>query len=589
MKKFLILSAAGLLGLFVGCQKQKSEAERNAEIERHVNERLAAEHQAREQQRLAQRQDQLDVRLRELSEQQQRATATPQPERTAGQSFEGEAAGSYSTFYTKLEPFGVWRETSTYGYVWQPREAVESRTWRPYTNGHWVYTDAGWTWISEEPFGWAAYHYGRWTRLRGIGWIWVPDNEWAPAWVSWRVSNDYVGWAPLPPEARFERYTGIRNWADSYYDIGPEQYCFVPTREIGTERVERVIVPREQNVTIVNRTTNVTNITYNNTTVVNQGPSYDQLRVRSQQPIPRLRLERRTTLGAENPRPIVKGEVVEMPAPVIAPARPVERPPAVKETIAETVVEGGWEGITDQQAQATRAKIKSEATPPPNAPTKTFIRPAPITAETRSSGPSPRATTTALATSTITPAATLPVQTATARPAARPTQAPMPSRPASPPITPGATAPPTAAPLATRTPAMPTRAVTVPPRPTATPLSTPPASARPTFSPRALPPQLSPRLSTTGALSATPIAAPTFGRVETKEQRDAQKELRKQERAARKQEHVEHATATPVATANPSLRESASAGGAERPGKHKNRPGEAATSPTTTPTPSPSP
>jgi hypothetical protein len=76
----------------------------------------------------------------------------------------------------------------------KPREAEGSRSWRPYTNGRWVYTDAGWTWISEEPFGWATYHYGRWARLRNIGWIWVSGDEWAPAWVSWRKSNDYVGW-----------------------------------------------------------------------------------------------------------------------------------------------------------------------------------------------------------------------------------------------------------------------------------------------------------------------------------------------------------------------------------------------------------
>src|SRR5439155_1194936 len=164
-----------------------------------------------------------------------------------------------------------------------------------------------------EPFGWATYHYGRWTRLRGIGWVWVPGEEWAPAWVSWRTSNDYVGWAPLPPEAHFERRTGIQNWADNYYDISPDQYSFVPVREIGTERIERAVVAPEQNVTIVNQTTNVTNITYNNTTVVNQGPNYDQLRARSQQPIARLRLERRTALNieTENSRPVFKGEVVE--------------------------------------------------------------------------------------------------------------------------------------------------------------------------------------------------------------------------------------------------------------------------------------
>jgi hypothetical protein len=603
MNKFLILSAAGLLALFAGCQKQQSEAERNAEIERQVNERLAAERQAQEQQHLAQRQDELDARLGELNEQQRAPASTPEPQRTersTRETFAPEPAASYSMFYTGLEPFGVWRDTPVYGYVWQPRQAMDSRSWRPYTNGHWVYTDAGWTWISEEPFGWATYHYGRWMRLRGIGWVWVPDTEWAPAWVSWRSSNDYVGWAPLPPEARFERHTGIHTWADNYYDIGPEQYCFVPTREIGAERIERVVVPSEQNVTIVNQTTNVTNITYNNTIVVNQGPNYDELRARSQQPIARLRLERRTALETENLRAIVKGEVVEMPAAVIAPARPVERPPTVKETVTETVVERGWEGIADQQAaQQARAKIKSEATPPPNVPPKTFVKPAPVTAQTRSTAPSPEAT--AIARSTITPAATSPVQTPTPARAARPVQTPMPSRPALPRITPAERPAPMATPLVTRTPTMSTRAATSPARPTATPIATPTATlrptvtpvstpaaiARPTFSPRVLPPQFSPRPSATAVFSSTPAAAPTFGRAETKEQRETQKESRKQERAARKEERFERATPTAAAIATASIPASSSAGTVEPRGKHKKHPGEAATSPTATPTATP--
>ena len=183
-------------------------------------------------------------------------------------------------------------ETGDYGYVFQPRQAAQARDWRPYTNGHWVYTDAGWTWISDEKFGWATYHYGRWIRLRSVGWVWVPGEQWAPAWVSWRKGGDYVGWAPLPPEAQFNRQTGIRNWADNYYDIGPDQYAFVPANEFGRKLTSREIVPTERNVTIINNTINVTNIIYNNSVVVDQGPSYDDLRKQSRQPIERYRLER---------------------------------------------------------------------------------------------------------------------------------------------------------------------------------------------------------------------------------------------------------------------------------------------------------
>jgi hypothetical protein len=607
MNKFLIFSAVSVLGLFGACQKQQTEVERNAEIERQVNERLAAERQAAEQQRLAQRQDELDARVKALSEQESSAATTapePQrpPDRSAGDVSEASPGPSYSMFYTKLEPLGAWRETSTYGYVWQPREAMESHNWQPYTNGHWVYTDAGWTWISEEPFGWAAYHYGRWTRLRGIGWVWVPGEEWAPAWVSWRTSNDYVGWAPLPPEARFEHRTGIQNWADNYYDIGPEQYCFVPTREIGSQRIERVVVPREQNVTIVNQTTNVTNITYNNTTIVNQGPNYEEVRARSQQPVARLRLERRTTVNfeAENPRPIVRGEVVEMAAPLLVRAQSIERPPTVRETVTQTVVEHGWEAIADRHAaDQARAKMKSEATPPPNAPPKTFVKPATVATQPRATSKAVSPAVSPIVKSTVTPvptvAATSPMQTPGATRFARPTQPPV-AKPIQPP-TASVSASPRFTPfhraLATNTPAA-NAAATATAAATARQVSTPAPTPGATFSPRTLPPQFSPPPSASPTFSQPTAAPPRFGRaVETKEERKAQKELKKQERAERKKERLEASTPTPAATTTPSTSASPPVAAAPpSPGKeHKkqNRPGQPETSPTATATISPSP
>lgn len=383
-----LLAVPIIIGLAIccSCQKQQSEEERNAEIERQVQQRLTAERQANKEEELAKQKSELEAREAALAQKGQAAANGPSVEnsqtalRAPGRvTSEDSPTASYSTFYTELEPHGVWRETSTYGYVFQPREAERSRTWRPYTNGRWVYTDAGWTWVSEEPFGWATYHYGRWARLRNIGWVWVPGEEWAPAWVSWRKSNDYVGWAPLPPEARFDRRSGIHNWADNYYDIGPEQYCFVQVNQFGALRVQTAVVPPERNVTIVNETTNVTNITYNNTIVVNQGPSYDELRARTQQPIERLRLERGSTVNVqtENPRSVIKGTVIQVHAPVIAKAQPAERPRSIKDKITETTVEHGWEGIADRRAaEIARAKIRSESTPPTDAPQKTFVKPA---------------------------------------------------------------------------------------------------------------------------------------------------------------------------------------------------------------------
>ena len=564
MKRFFHLSLCIAVTLFSSCQKQQTEEERNAEVERQVQQRLAAEHQAEQQQQLAQRQSELDAREKELADKEAAAAKAPPrqtpfsstPNRMRSASGDN-ATASYSTFYTKLEPQGVWRETSTYGYVWQPQEAQESRSWRPYTNGHWVYTDAGWTWVSEEPFGWATYHYGRWTRLRNIGWVWVPGDEWAPAWVSWRKSDDYIGWAPLPPEARFDRARGIHNWADSYYDIGPDQYCFVSTNELGAPRVERVIVPPERNVTIVNQTTNVTNITYNNTNIVNQGPNYDELHSRTRQPIPRLRLERQINISVENPRSILKGEVIEVPAPVIARAQPVERPRSVKETITQTVVDHGWEAVADRQAaENVRVKIKSEATPPADAPSKTFVRPAEASAEITTSTPlSPSPTLASPAAANEAAAASSPTPSATQR-AAAPTQTPM-TRFRSPrplesttpaptvstrsgtrdtsPVVPSETISP--APTVT---ASPTQVGPENPKPTAvrrspTPLGTPLKIATPTPSVPASAPEASATVSVSPSLRAT-ISRPS---AQSTDQRVAPKELKKQEKALERQQKKE--------------------------------------------------
>jgi len=109
-------------------------------------------------------------------------------------------AGSEEPFPV-LNAYGSWIDVGIYGRVWQP--AVLS-DWRPYTLGRWVWTDRGWMWDSDEPFGWVVYHYGYWTQIGALGWVWVPGNEWSPARVDWYCDNGYVGWAPTaPPQASY--------------------------------------------------------------------------------------------------------------------------------------------------------------------------------------------------------------------------------------------------------------------------------------------------------------------------------------------------------------------------------------------------
>jgi uncharacterized membrane protein YgcG len=102
----------------------------------------------------------------------------------------------FDTFQQPLQAYGEWTSVAPYGTVWRPHVAAG---WRPYYYGRWEWTNEGWLWVSDEPFGWATYHYGRWAYDPYAGWIWVPGYQWAPAWVTWRVSGDVVGWAPLAP------------------------------------------------------------------------------------------------------------------------------------------------------------------------------------------------------------------------------------------------------------------------------------------------------------------------------------------------------------------------------------------------------
>eukprot|EP01039_Chlorochromonas_danica_P015767 gene15767-18569_t len=100
-------------------------------------------------------------------------------------------------FYDDLQPYGTWVSDDQYGNVWVPNVDED---FRPYaTRGHWVVTDYGNTWVSDYPWGWATFHYGRWRYDDYYGWEWIPGHHWAPAWVSWRHGGGYYGWAPLLP------------------------------------------------------------------------------------------------------------------------------------------------------------------------------------------------------------------------------------------------------------------------------------------------------------------------------------------------------------------------------------------------------
>jgi hypothetical protein len=195
------------------------------------------------------------------------------PQEASAQSRRG-----YDMFYDDLAQDGRWVEHPRYGWVWYPTRVRDD--WRPYNDGRWVWTDQyGWYWESNERFGWATYHYGRWGYDDQYGHIWVPGDEWAPAWVSFRDSDDAIGWAPLPPETlamtlisllaggRSSNYYRYVDMSDAYYQ---PRWTFVPTRYFTDDRVYTHAYSWRDNDRYYRGSRNVTNYTTVNNYYVNR-------------------------------------------------------------------------------------------------------------------------------------------------------------------------------------------------------------------------------------------------------------------------------------------------------------------------------
>lgn len=109
-------------------------------------------------------------------------------------------------FKAELARKGEWIVVAPYGRVWHPNTDLVGADFVPYlTGGGWVYGDAGWTFESKWAWGKFIFHYGRWFIADDLGWLWLPDQTWGPAWVQWRAGDGHVGWSPLPPDVRGPR------------------------------------------------------------------------------------------------------------------------------------------------------------------------------------------------------------------------------------------------------------------------------------------------------------------------------------------------------------------------------------------------
>jgi hypothetical protein len=203
--------------------------------------------------------------------------------------------GGDGYFYTALAPYGAWIELNDGMTVWQPLDVP--RNWEPYTIGRWEWTADGWYWDSDEPFGYITYHYGRWYNDEYYGWIWVPDDQWAPAWVEWRYDDDYVGWAPLSPYGVFTVGTGLYFTHEYHAPYG--YWNFVAYNHFCDRNVYRYYAGPNYKYSIYNGTKLRTDYDYSNGRVINRGVGYDLVRERGGRPIRTTEIVRTT-----NPREV---------------------------------------------------------------------------------------------------------------------------------------------------------------------------------------------------------------------------------------------------------------------------------------------
>jgi hypothetical protein len=264
----------------------------------------------------------------------------------------GRASVDLGFFYDDLASYGNWIQRPSYGWVWTPRSV--SASWRPYQDGHWVWTDQGWTWVTDEPYGWATYHYGRWYDDPEIGWSWVPGDEWAPSWVSWQEGSDYIGWAPLPPSVTVS-FGGLLS-----VSLSPEAYVFVPERYFLASSFTSYIVPRERCVDVYRRTRNFTQYRHSGDRIYNDGVPVEQVQRFVGRPVPRYQLG---DLSANNRRggARIQGNRVEIFRPQIQ--RGNVQPPPSRPAARRAVVDAAQFRQSHPDRAARRATAQGAGAP----------------------------------------------------------------------------------------------------------------------------------------------------------------------------------------------------------------------------------
>ncbi|MBP6977381.1 MAG: hypothetical protein KBB71_03605 [Lentimicrobiaceae bacterium] len=243
---------------------------------------------------------------------------------------------SFQVFFDELTPYGNWVYHPVYGYAWIPDAGSN---FYPYaTDGYWVYTWAGWTWVSNYSWGWAPFHYGRWYMDPFYGPMWIPGYEWSPGWVVWRKSGDYYGWAPIGPGVSI--YLAYGN----SYHVPHDHWRFMKGHHFGNHDQYNYYAQVSQNMEFVNhstvintaRTDHPTNVPYNS------GPERREIERYRGEPVSMVTIQER-----EKPGQYMDNNKLQLYAPEVQEDLPAGRKAAPSRVVKLEDREGLTRTATD--------------------------------------------------------------------------------------------------------------------------------------------------------------------------------------------------------------------------------------------------
>jgi len=285
------------------------------------------------------------------------------------------------TGYEDLDEYGDWSYVAGYGPCWRPRAIVAG--WAPYRNGHWVWVSPwGWTWVEDEPWGFAPFHYGRWAYVRD-GWFWVPGPVvvrpvWAPALVAFVGGGPGfhfsagvgVGWFPLAPgEVYVPGYHVSRTYVNNVNITNTSVNVTRVTNVYNTVVINKTV----NNINYVNRHVNNSVTVVSHDTFVNARPVADH----------QMRVDTREIESAP-----VSHHVMAEPlrASVIGAGRPVSRKPPTavisRPVVAIRTPPAAPRPIEQRQSEAG-GRLNEQSLVRPAGP----AQPAPVNAESRTQRP----------------------------------------------------------------------------------------------------------------------------------------------------------------------------------------------------------